>query len=75
MAAKQKKRREIHADQRWGSDTDLCRHLGITMMTLWRWRNDPELDFPKAVRVRGRPRNNFALVDAYLLKLAKKRAA
>ncbi len=28
--------------------------LGVSEMTEWRWRNDPELDFPQSVKIRGR---------------------
>lgn len=27
---------------------------GISEMTLWRWRHDPDLDFPIPVTIRGR---------------------
>ena len=76
MATKrQKPNREIPAEQRYGSDVELCRRLGITVMTLWRWRNTPELKFPKPAIIRGRPRNDFAVVDEFMAKRAKSRAA
>jgi len=76
MATKRKSPRpEIPADQRYGSDTDLSRRLGITTMTLWRWRQDQELNFPKPTRIRGRTRNDFEIIDAFMAKLAKKQVA
>lgn len=28
--------------------------LGVSEMTVWRWRQDPELGFPSPVRIRSR---------------------
>ena len=28
--------------------------LGVSEMTVWRWRQDPSLGFPQAVRIRNR---------------------
>jgi predicted DNA-binding transcriptional regulator AlpA len=28
--------------------------LGVSEMTVWRWRQDPSLGFPQAVRIRSR---------------------
>lgn len=28
--------------------------LGISEMTEWRWRHDPDLEMPKSVKIRGR---------------------
>jgi hypothetical protein len=35
--------------------TIACREiLGISAMTEWRWRNDPDLGFPLSKKIRGR---------------------
>jgi predicted DNA-binding transcriptional regulator AlpA len=26
----------------------------VSQMTLWRWRNDPEMNFPKSIEINGR---------------------
>jgi predicted DNA-binding transcriptional regulator AlpA len=41
----------------------LCRRLGITSMTLWRWRTDPKLGFPKSTRIRERVYFNLAEIE------------
>lgn len=28
--------------------------LGVSEMTMWRWRQDPSLGFPPGVKIRGR---------------------
>jgi hypothetical protein len=38
--------------RRWARDKVLQSYCGeITAMTLWRWRRDPNLGFPKPVRI------------------------
>lgn len=32
--------------------TELCEKMGVSKMSLWRWENDKELDFPKPVRIK-----------------------
>lgn len=34
-------------------------------MTLWRWDRDPNLNFPKAIRIRGRKYRDQAELDAF----------
>ena len=34
---------------------EAARLLGnVSQMTLWRWRNNPELNFPKSIEINGR---------------------
>jgi predicted DNA-binding transcriptional regulator AlpA len=34
---------------------DVAKLLGnVSLMTLWRWRNDPTLNFPRSVEINGR---------------------
>ena len=35
-------------------DPIVCRRYGVSAMTIWRWEHDPQLDFPKAIRIRRR---------------------
>lgn len=42
-------------DQTRITQPDAARLLGdVSMMTLWRWRNDPEMNFPRSVEINGR---------------------
>jgi predicted DNA-binding transcriptional regulator AlpA len=41
-------------DEDWLPDPKVCERYKISSMTLWRWDHDPELNFPKAIRIRGR---------------------
>jgi hypothetical protein len=38
---------------------------GISPMTLWRWDHDPDLDFPKPIRIRGRKYRDADKLDAF----------
>lgn len=35
-------------------DPQVAREFNITLMTLWRWTNDPKLDFPARISIRNR---------------------
>ena len=35
-------------------DPLVWKRYGVSSMTGWRWDHDPQLDFPKAIRIRGR---------------------
>ncbi len=36
------------------SNSEVMQRFGISLMTLWRWENDPTLCFPKAMVIRRR---------------------
>jgi hypothetical protein len=42
------------SEKRLLPDPIVCRRYGVCSMTLWRWDHDPNLKFPKPVRIRGR---------------------
>lgn len=45
----------------WLTDRSVRKRYGnATGMTLWRWRRDPDLGFPKPVKIRGR---NYTAAD------------
>jgi predicted DNA-binding transcriptional regulator AlpA len=48
-------------DQEWVTGPQLQRRFGISGMSLWRWMNDPMLDFPRPGHIRGR--NYWRLSD------------
>ena len=35
-------------------DPLVAEEFHVSLMTLWRWDHDPSLNFPKAIRIRGR---------------------
>ena len=35
-------------------DPQVCRELGVSAMTLWRWERDRQLDFPPKIKIRTR---------------------
>lgn len=39
---------------------------GVSDMTLWRWLNDPEMDFPKPIRIARRRYWRETDVDAWV---------
>ena len=42
-------------DQTRVTQPDAAKLLGnVSQMTLWRWRNDPAMNFPKSIEINGR---------------------
>ena len=41
------------------------KRYGVSAMTIWRWDHDPQLDFPKAVRIRRRKYRDARELDAF----------
>lgn len=61
--------------QRWVRNKQLCEHLGISEMTLWRWMHkQPELKFPTPSIVNGISFHNLDAIDAWLKKRATARS-
>jgi hypothetical protein len=48
---------------------------GVSAMTLWRWDHDPELNFPKPIRIRGRKYRDAEQLDAFDAALRQGEAA
>lgn len=46
-------------------DPVVARELGVTLMTLWRWTQDPKLEFPPAVKIRNRNFRSRRLLEAF----------
>jgi predicted DNA-binding transcriptional regulator AlpA len=46
-------------------DPIVCRRYGVSAMTIWRWEHDPQLDFPKAIRIRRRKYRDESELDAF----------
>jgi hypothetical protein len=61
------------AAPRWAGNRNTAKHLGVTEMTLWRWKRNPKLNFPIASEVNGIERNDLNEVDAWLKARATSR--
>lgn len=46
-------------------DPQILREFGICAMTLWRWDRDPSLEFPSAVKIRGRKFRSRQAVEQF----------
>jgi len=55
-------------------DPEVCRRYSITTMTLWRWSHDPELGFPKAVKIAKRNYRYLSELTAFELRCAARAA-
>jgi hypothetical protein len=58
----------IHSTGRgkWLRNGQLARYLGISNMTLWRWKRDADLNFPDASVVNDVEFNNVDRVDEWM---------
>jgi predicted site-specific integrase-resolvase len=63
--------------RRWLTDTQLCLVLGVSPMTLHRWRKDPKLNFPLRSFVNDRGRTDILEVEPWMAarKTAKHKTA
>lgn len=52
----------------------VCTLLGISAMTLWRWRRSPELDFPEPIYICGRLYWRRRALNAFLERQAGRRS-
>ena len=46
-------------------DSHVAERYGVHVCTLTRWERDPHLDFPKAIKIRGRNYRDEAQLDAF----------
>jgi hypothetical protein len=51
---------------RWARNKQTADYLGVSTMTLWRWKKSSKLNFPAAAVVNGIERNNLDLVDEWM---------
>jgi hypothetical protein len=51
---------------RWVRNGQLARYLGVSNMTLWRWKRDPDLDFPDATEINGIEFNDVDVIDEWM---------
>lgn len=53
-------------------DPLVWREFSITDMTLWRWSHDAQLEFPPAVKIRGRNFRSRRLLEEFKAKQFEK---
>lgn len=53
-------------DARFLRNKALAEYLGTTVMTIWRWRRDPKLNFPQATEINGVSYTDLDLVDQWM---------
>ena len=46
-------------------DPKVCERYNVTPMTLWRWDHDPDLNFPKPIRIRSRKYRDERELEAF----------
>ena len=51
--------------RRYLPDPQVCKRYKVTGMTLWRWDHDPELGFPKPIRINRRKYRDHAELEAW----------
>jgi hypothetical protein len=56
-------------------DPKVAAEFGVTPMTLWRWDNDPALDFPQKITIRRRNFRSRKALDAFKARMLKRAIA
>ncbi len=51
---------------RWLRNKELAAYAGVSAMTLWRWKTDPELNFPRAAFINNIEHNDLRKFDAWM---------
>jgi hypothetical protein len=51
---------------RWVRNGRLAQYLGVSNMTLWRWKRDPTLNFPAASEINGIEFNDLDVIDEWM---------
>jgi hypothetical protein len=51
---------------RWARNAWLARNLGVSDMTIWRWKKNPTLNFPPAAIVNGIEYRDLNAVDQWM---------
>jgi hypothetical protein len=65
---KRKKTPAITQSRQWLRNKALAARANVSTMTLWRWKTDPKLKFPKASVINGVEYNNVEKFDAWMRK-------
>lgn len=51
--------------RRYLPDPKVCQRYSVTPMTLWRWDNDPAVNFPKPIRINRRKYRDESELEAW----------
>jgi len=57
---------KIKENQRWATNRQVAAYVGVHVMTLWRWRQNPKMNFPQPTVINNRPRTDLDLVDGWM---------
>jgi hypothetical protein len=52
-------------DKKLLPDALVCRRYSVTLMTLWRWDRDPDLGFPRPIKIKTRNYRDIAELEAF----------
>ena len=58
---------------RWLRNGALAKYIGISAMTLWRWKRDASLNFPAATVINGVEYNDIDAVNDWMRQRVVKR--
>ena len=61
----------MHSDE-LVPDTVVTKEFNVTLMTLWRWTNDPELAFPPAIKIRSRNYRSRRALDEFKSRMLQR---
>jgi predicted DNA-binding transcriptional regulator AlpA len=53
-------------------DPQVARELGVSLMTLWRYDHDPDLNFPPAVKIRNKNYRSRLALEAWKETMVKR---
>jgi predicted DNA-binding transcriptional regulator AlpA len=59
--------------KKWLRNSELSRYLGVSAMTIWRWKRDPALNFPSPSVVNDIEYTNVDHVDKWMRQRIVKR--
>jgi predicted DNA-binding transcriptional regulator AlpA len=66
--SRKKKRRTVRIDGRYLTNKALAQYAGVSLMTIWRWKHDPELNFPLAALIGNIEHNDRQAFDRWMKK-------
>jgi hypothetical protein len=69
MSRSSRKKRRVKAQSslgRWARNSQLAAHFDVTPMTIWRWQNNPALNFPPSHAVNGISYTDLDEVDRWM---------
>lgn len=59
---------------KWLRNGGLAKYLGVTKMTLWRWQQQPQLNFPQPSMINGIAYTRIDEVEAWMKERVARRA-